>query len=505
MNPTLQSALESRVLPWVLLSVTLAFGSLFVLSTRPHEESARAPELQALSASVHARGLDYSKGLELIVAGDAVMGRNLIDSATNRMALLAQECMGLDGCDITLFVDALGAALDTQRVAIANARRAALSPASEADAPDEGPLPPAHVVETVADPGASTALPQMDRAVSLLQGVDFRELIILNGAVKSALNDWLTWNRPQLVDAYENYLFLREDTAPIYRKAQLPEALLFALMAQETGAKVHSYSRAGAAGPLQFMPRTGQRYGLVHVGGFDMRLDPVASTKASAEYLNTQLERFNNDLEKALAAYNGGETRLGTLHRKLQGASFWDPELYYAVPAETRNYVPGVLAAAWIFLHREDYGLEFPDLELGTTTIVLKEDISIGELTVCLGQRRNRNGWFRTLRNLNPRLKGNERIEAGEKMRVPSMVVPAYVERCSGDSPLLARARELHEAGYEGSGAAVAYTVKKGDTLVSIAERFGCKSVSKVAKLNDVKAPDYAISVGQQLSVPRCS
>ena len=96
-----------------------------------------------------------------------------------------------------------------------------------------------------------------------------------------------------------------------------------------------------------------------------MRLDPVASTRASAYSLNHQLARFSNELEKALAAYNGGEVRLATLHQPLAGARFWDPELCDAVPAETLNYVPGRLAAACLFLHPEEYGLEFPDLEGG--------------------------------------------------------------------------------------------------------------------------------------------
>src|SRR5262249_1022397 len=104
------------------------------------------------------------------------------------------------------------------------------------------------------------------------------------------------------------------------------------------------------------------------------------------------------------------------------------------------------------FLHAEDYGLASSSVEVGTTTIALRESASIGELTICLGPDQNRNGWFRTLRNLNPRVSGNQRIDAGEKLRIPSMLVPRYVERCAGDSPLVARARELHDADDENEG-----------------------------------------------------
>ena len=436
MKETLKATLKARATPWLLLAATLTATAAFVLRVYQEKGFPNA-ELEELSLRIHERARDYWKGVRLIVSGDPVMGRNLLWSTTDRMSVAAEECMRMEGCGIDIFFDALSAVLQEQRTGTAEVVSAGVSRTS---------VPPAAQAQPTDQPWASPALPEMSRAVSLLRGIDLRELIILNGPVKSALNDWLTWNRPRLADAYENYLFLREETAPIYQKADLPEALLFALMAQETGVKVHAYSSAGAVGPLQFMPSTGMRYGLVYVGGFDMRLDPVASTKASAEYINDQLARFNNDVEKTLAAYNGGEGRLARLHRKLTSASFWDPELYYSVPTETRNYVPAVLAAAWIFLHREDYDLEFPELEVGTTTIVLKEEVSIGELTICLGQERNRSGWFRTLRNLNPRLKGDERIEAGEKIRMPSMLVPTYVERCAGSSPLLALARELHDA-----------------------------------------------------------
>jgi len=400
MNPTLQAIIKARATPWVLLAMTLTATAFALVGSR--RRAFASPQLLELSVKIHDRGRDYVRGLELIVSGDPVMGNNLLASATDRM---------------------------TER------HLAAASPSSV----------PA-VREQLVDQTLTTVPAPTASANSPRRGLQLEDAITLNGPVKRALNDWLTWNRPQLADAYGNYLFLREQIAPIYEKANLPEALLFAVMAQETGAKVHSYSSAGAAGPLQFMPTTARRYGLGSVDGFDMRLDPVAATKASARYLTALLRRFGNDLPKALAAYNVGESKLATLHKQISGVSFWDAKLSEAIPMETRSYVPGVLAAAWIFLHAQDYGLVSSGLEVGTTTIALRESASIGELTICLGPGQNRNGWFRTLRNLNPRLSGNQRIDVGEKLRIPSMLVPRYVEHCAGDSPLLARARQLHDA-----------------------------------------------------------
>ena len=67
---------------------------------------------------------------------------------------------------------------------------------------------------------------------------------------------------------------------------------------------------------------------------------------------------FNNNLELVIGAYNGGE---GAHARRVGAAggtqSFWDPKIYYDVSQETREYVPMVLAAAWLFLHPERYNL----------------------------------------------------------------------------------------------------------------------------------------------------
>jgi membrane-bound lytic murein transglycosylase D len=441
MRSTLQAIMRSRVTPWLLFVVTLTTTAGVVVQS--HRNALVSPALQELSARIHRQGRDYVRGLELIVSGDTIMGGNLLASATDQMSGLAEECVRVDDCDIDIFTRALRTTIEEQHAARNDGRwtseASLLSRWLRPDEPLE-PAPTALAAPTAGEPPAPAP------------GLDLEQAIVLNGPVKRALDDWLTWNRPQLAEAYENYLFLREQLAPIYAKAGLPEALLFGVMTQETGGKVHAYSSAGAAGPLQFMPATGRRYGLGPVNGFDMRLDPVAATKASAEYLIELLGRFDRDLPSALAAYNAGENRLATLHRRVRGVSFWDAKLSAALPIETRNYVPGVLAAAWIFLHAEDYGFVSSPLDGGTTVITLAEPVSIGELTICLGPEQNRNGWFRTLRNLNPRMSGDERIDAGETLRMPSMLVRLYVERCAGSAPPMARARELHDATDETPG-----------------------------------------------------
>jgi membrane-bound lytic murein transglycosylase D len=256
---------------------------------------------------------DYEAGVELIVQGDDIAGEAILAAASTRMLVAGRECANTPGCDASLI------AASTEEVA---AKLAATLDVAEESTPAEADLE-AELAE-IEEPVPSAEI----EALSLLRGSSLEEVIPLNPRVQAQLNAWLTWKRPALIGAFENYRYLRPHVAHIYHEVDLPEALLFGIMATESGGKVHAYSRAGAVGPLQFMPATARRYGLHTVDGFDTRLDPVRATRASARYLEDHLRHFRGNLELTLAAYNAGETRLRRLHRRHPDAGFWDVQLY---------------------------------------------------------------------------------------------------------------------------------------------------------------------------------
>jgi len=358
----------------------------------------------------------------------------------------------------------------------------------------------------------AASLPQAQRSVTLLHGQKLSQLIAMNGPVKAALEMWLTQRRPQLMDAWVNYRYLRHEMWPAYEKADLPEALLFGILAQESGGKVHAVSRSGAAGPLQFMYSTGMRFGLGVDNGFDTRFDPAASARANAEYLNEQLRIFNNNLELVIGAYNGGEGRMRRAVGDDTSVSFYDPRVYNQMSPETRDYVPAVLAAAWLFLHPDSYNLHFPEIDGIPGTITLKRAASLDELTVCLGSADGMSdGWFRTLRNLNPRLDPDASQPVGTRLQVPRQLEHAYASRCvDGPWPILAA--DLHNATVpvvpDPTPAAPpvpstkSYRVRHGDTLISIVRKLHCSSVQEISEMNGLK--HHGIRVGQHLKVPVC-
>jgi membrane-bound lytic murein transglycosylase D len=452
------------------------------------------PDYSELYERLEENRLEYQAGIELIVAGEELAGEDRIAAAAYAIRADTEECVRSEGCDLQLFLDTYEELLNEQSFQLKMQAMELTTIQSE------------RVEEAEREAGASpfvSAMPEIGRTVTLLNGNDLSELIKLNGPVSAAIDDWLTWMRPMLMASYENYMYLRSKIAPIYDEAGLPEALLFAMIATETGGKVHAYSRAGAAGLLQFMPYTGRKYGLRKVDGFDQRLDPVMATKANVAYMNFLFADLNDSLEKALAAYNGGDGRLRRLNRRLKGASIWESEFYYSLPRETREYVPRVLAAAWLFMHPEDYNLVWPEIAAETAELELREDIAVGELTICLGQEMNPDGWFRTIRNLNPELDPGERVEAGEKIEIPAILVPVYEAQCL-EGELLERARHLHEENYPDEPEMIVYTVRKGDTLGRIAGKFRCVSIRELAAINNIRAPRYIIQVGQRLKIPQC-
>ena len=428
----------------------------------------------------------------MLLGGEEELGTQTLETAAAGIRATAQECLRLEGCDSGHALAAYDYLLDEQRDSLE--RQLLRLGALEMSAP----------AESVGEPGASPYAAELpEKPVSRLRGSDLRDLITLNGPVKAALDDWLTWMRPQLMASYFNYQFLRSRMAPIYQSAELPEALLFGMLATESGGKVHSYSRAGAAGPLQFIRSTGRRYGLVQDDGFDLRLDPVAATRANVGYLTDQLAVLNGDLEKVLAAYNGGEARMGRVHRRHPDTGFFEREVYYQFPRETRQYVPRVLAAAWLFLHPERYHLEFPEVDAETVQLAVRQAIALGELTVCLGQNGYSDGWFRTLRNLNPRIGPGDRVEAGTEIEFPASLVGRYEERCL-DGEVLASAREIWEANYPARPEMIPYLVRSGDSLGRIASRYSCVGLRELAAVNNIRAPRYLIRAGQRINIPAC-
>ena len=302
--------------------------------------------------------------------------------------------------------------------------------------------------DAIGHEGAAANVPESAHAAQLLsQDHRFDRMVEYNPAVQQAIRRWLTDMRGSLISSWENYQYMRHLMWPEYQRRGLPEALLFGIMAKESNGKVHATSRTGAAGPMQFMYATGKRFGLGDDGtGFDTRYDPRAAAQASAEYLNERMGQLNRNIELALAAYNGGEGRALRVYQGGGGRTFWDESIYNQFPAETRDYVPMVIAASWLFLHPKEYGLTLPRVTPKPATLRLSQSASIYQLGICLGNRGVREGYMRTLRNLNPRYQPEQFLAAGTSLNATTRIVGLYNRWCvSGPRAELARTLVLSD------------------------------------------------------------
>ena len=182
------------------------------------------------------------------------------------------------------------------------------------------------------------------------------------------------------------------------------------LPAVESGFDAHALSASAALGLWQFVPRTGDAYGLRENANSDPRRDPVASTRAALSHLHALHQEFGDWL-LALAAYNAGAGRVRSAIAQAHSRNFWRLSL----PAETRNYVPRLLALASIIREPTRYGVRLPAVNSAQVTemIEVRGDLSMPAML------RAAQVDPRTLRHFNP---GMKRLSL--RMNLPTLLLP---------------------------------------------------------------------------------
>jgi len=129
----------------------------------------------------------------------------------------------------------------------------------------------------------------------------------------------------------------------------------------ESAFNPRALSTSRAAGIWQFIPSTGKHYGLEQNFWFDSRRDVIAATDRALDYLQKLFGDFG-DWQLALAAYNWGEGNVGRALQRNRAKGL--PATYeaLAMPDETRNYLPKLQALKNIVRDPEKYGLVLADV-----------------------------------------------------------------------------------------------------------------------------------------------
>ena len=175
--------------------------------------------------------------------------------------------------------------------------------------------------------------------------------------------DWYARNQAYLDRVFtrgELYLFHIVEAL----EARGMPAELALLPVVESAFDPFAYSHGRAAGLWQIIPGTGKRLGLVQNWWFDGRRDVLESTRAALDYLEQLHRQFNGDWLLAVAGYNSGEGNVARALKRAAAAGkpqdFWGVRSY--LPAETRTYVPRLLAIAELVGNAAAYGVTLPEL-----------------------------------------------------------------------------------------------------------------------------------------------
>ena len=140
-----------------------------------------------------------------------------------------------------------------------------------------------------------------------------------------------------------------------------------------------AYSRSHASGLWQFIPSTGKQYKLEQNWWKDGRRDIVASTSAALDYLQYIYE-LHGDWHLALASYNWGEGAVGRAIEKNKAKGLPTDYLSLTMPGETKNYVPKLQALKNIFSNPKllsDIGLRLVPNRPYFSTIVPNTNIDV--------------------------------------------------------------------------------------------------------------------------------
>ena len=360
--------------------------------------------------------------------------------------------------------------------------------------------------------------------------------IAINRHVQAEINLFTTGREKRFfIESYRRSGRFRDKIVKSLKAAGLPEELSWIPLI-ESGYKVNAYSHARALGLWQFIPSTGYKFGLKRNKFIDERMDPEKSTQAAIEYLK-ELHRIFGDWATVLAAYNCGE---GRVLRVIRGQNvnyldnFWD--LYERLPRETARYVPRFLATLHILNNPETYGLDMVSVEppMEYETVTINKQVHLRNVAKLIGSDE------KALRALNPELRyrilpgdnyrlrippGNGDLLMAEIDQIPVSHPPqrayAYHRVRNGETlsviarkyrtsvKSIMRANNLRRSNFivagkrlkipqrgylktrpktvekPRDGQAVNHIVRKGDSLFTIAKRYGT-TTKKIQELNNL-------------------
>ncbi|MBQ7509630.1 MAG: transglycosylase SLT domain-containing protein [Prevotella sp.] len=264
-------------------------------------------------------------------------------------------------------------------------------------------------------------------------------------------------------------------------------------------------SRAGAGGLWQFMITTGKMYGLEVNSLIDERRNPVKASYAAARYLR-DLYKIFGDWNLVIAAYNCGPENINKAIRRAGGEKdYW--KIYPYLPRETRGYVPAFIAANYVMNYYCEHNIcpMSSQLPAKTDTVMVDRNVAFAQIAEVCGFD------MQMLRALNPEYR-RDIVPGATKpspIRLPMNDVPRFIDMQDSVYAFDAGMQKRLEVAVEepvvtkasrrgGARGSKYHTVRRGDTLGSIAKR-NKTTVAKLKRLNGIRGNN--IRAGQKVRV----
>lgn len=245
----------------------------------------------------------------------------------------------------------------------------------------------------------------------------------------------------------------------------------------ESGANAHAVSCSGATGYWQFIPYTARRYGLQMNKYVDERKNLEKSTQAAALYLK-HLYTIFGDWHLAIAAYNAGE---GTVMRLMKSEginTFWEIDYSMPIKTETIEYVPKFIATLVIASDREAYGL--PPSRSSSPGVPRTIDTGGYLKDIARTDRSAKNSLAQTRPEIVTDANSASLAEIRRNIRRNAEGAPGIDD--------------------EGGASSISYTIRKGDTLYSIARKYST-TIKAISRANNMQE-NKRLKVGKTIVIP---
>src|SRR5512146_2212109 len=306
--------------------------------------------------------------------------------------------------------------------------------------------------------------------------------LMMTDQVASFINYFSTRGRGTLERALARSGRYREMIERVLKEEGVPQDLIYLAQA-ESGFHPLALSRAGARGMWQFMASRASGYGLDRNWWIDERQDPEKSTRAAAKHLKDLYNEFG-DWYLAMAAYNSGP---GTVQRAVQRtgyADYWELYRRGVLPKETRNYVPIIIAVPIMAKNPEQYGLEDVVMEQPPQMDRVKIDypVDLRLVAECTDTP------VATLQELNPSLLRMTTPKDGEfALNLPAGSGDKFQEAIAAIPQDMRVWWRYHK-------------VESGETLSRIAARYHT-TLAAIAQVNSLD-PDAELHIDSKLIIP---